>query len=94
VCADCHARIEGAQEVRLTTTGEFNAVGYEVMTAPGRATPVAPPAASDATTRCDWCGKPRSEVKKLLTGGTSHICNECVALCADILVAELGDGWR
>ena len=43
---------------------------------------------------CTWCGKQRSAVKKILTGQSGHICNECVALCSDILEAELGPDWR
>jgi ATP-dependent Clp protease ATP-binding subunit ClpX len=50
-----------------------------------------PAAAPDA---CSWCGKPGTAVKKLLGNGTVAICDECVALCADVMDAELGDGWR
>jgi hypothetical protein len=43
---------------------------------------------------CAWCGKEGSAVKKLLGNGVVAICNECVALCADVMDAELGEGWR
>jgi hypothetical protein len=43
---------------------------------------------------CTWCGKDGGAVRKLLGNGTVSICNECVALCADVMDAELGDGWR
>lgn len=35
--------------------------------------------------RCSFCGKTQDEVKKLVTSHTVYICNECVALCNDIL---------
>jgi ATP-dependent protease Clp ATPase subunit len=37
------------------------------------------------TYSCSWCGKPRHEVKKLVAGPTSYICDECVRLVCDIL---------
>ncbi len=38
--------------------------------------------------RCSFCGKPQSQVKRLVSGSGVYICNECVALCQDILTAE------
>ena len=38
--------------------------------------------------RCSFCGKTQDEVKKLVAGPTVYICNECVALCDDILKGE------
>jgi ATP-dependent Clp protease ATP-binding subunit ClpX len=38
--------------------------------------------------RCSFCGKTQDEVKKLVAGPTVYICNECVALCNDILREE------
>jgi ATP-dependent Clp protease ATP-binding subunit ClpX len=40
---------------------------------------------------CSFCGKGQSEVLKLIAGPQVYICNECVALCNEILEAELGD---
>ncbi len=34
---------------------------------------------------CSFCGKHQNEVKKLIAGPTVFVCNECVALCTDIL---------
>ncbi len=34
---------------------------------------------------CSFCGKSQSEVKMLIAGPTVYICNECVALCCDII---------
>lgn len=38
--------------------------------------------------RCSFCGKPQSQVKRLISGAGVYICDECVELCADILDAE------
>lgn len=37
---------------------------------------------------CSFCGKWQDEVKKLIAGPTTFICDECVILCFDILVVE------
>jgi ATP-dependent Clp protease ATP-binding subunit ClpX len=37
--------------------------------------------------RCSFCGKPHSQVKRLFSGHESYICNECVALCGDLIQA-------
>ncbi|MBX4134048.1 ATP-dependent protease ATP-binding subunit ClpX [Frischella sp. Ac48] len=38
---------------------------------------------------CTFCGKSQHEVKKLIAGPSSiYICNECIALCNDILQEE------
>lgn len=34
---------------------------------------------------CSFCGKHQNEVKKLIAGPTVFVCNECIALCTDIL---------
>ena len=38
--------------------------------------------------RCSFCGKPQSQVKRLISGSGVYICNECVALCQDIPASE------
>lgn len=38
--------------------------------------------------RCSFCGKPQSQVKRLISGSGVYICNECIDLCQDILAAE------
>jgi ATP-dependent Clp protease ATP-binding subunit ClpX len=43
-----------------------------------------------AKLKCTFCNKPQDEVKKLVIGPAANICNECIALCSDIL-AEEGD---
>ena len=37
---------------------------------------------------CSFCGKRRREVRKLISGPRVFICDECVALCNDILSKE------
>jgi len=38
---------------------------------------------------CSFCGKSQKEVKKLIAGPTVYICDECIALCNDIIAEEL-----
>ncbi len=40
------------------------------------------------TLRCSFCTKSRDEVKKLIAGPEVYICDECVALCNDIITEE------
>ncbi|MGN0078540.1 MAG: ATP-dependent Clp protease ATP-binding subunit ClpX [Coriobacteriales bacterium] len=37
---------------------------------------------------CSFCGKSQEEVEKLIAGEGVYICNECVQVCADIMVEE------
>jgi len=39
----------------------------------------------DGTLRCSFCGKRRDQCEKLIAGPGGYICNNCVALCDDIL---------
>jgi hypothetical protein len=86
VCGGCARRHLSTVPVRAT--GEFVVPAMPADLDSGPA-PGAPGAGS-----CTWCGKDGSAVKKLLGNGTVSICDECVALCADVMDAELGDGWR
>src|SRR6201992_1422232 len=38
---------------------------------------------------CSFCGKSQKEVKKLTAGPTVYICDECIALCNDIIAKEV-----
>lgn len=38
---------------------------------------------------CSFCGRPQSEVKKMFSSETTHICNECVTTCSAILQKEV-----
>jgi ATP-dependent Clp protease ATP-binding subunit ClpX len=37
---------------------------------------------------CSFCGKSQKDVKKLIAGPTSYICDECIELCNDIIAEE------
>jgi uncharacterized protein with PIN domain len=39
-----------------------------------------------AVARCSFCGKPRDEVRSLVPGPAVSICDECVAVCNEILI--------
>jgi hypothetical protein len=41
-----------------------------------------------ATASCTFCGKDNTEVEKLIAGPGVYICNECIALCNDIITTE------
>jgi hypothetical protein len=43
------------------------------------------PAPPPKTLYCSFCGKSQHEVRKLIAGPTVFICDECVALCVDIV---------
>ena len=40
---------------------------------------------------CSFCGKSQQEVRKLIAGPSVYVCDECVALCNDIIREELHD---
>jgi len=37
---------------------------------------------------CDFCGKSKEDVEKLIVGEHAAICNDCITLCVDILEDE------
>ena len=37
---------------------------------------------------CSFCGKRRSEVRKLISGPNVYVCDECVSLCNEIIEQE------
>jgi endopeptidase Clp ATP-binding regulatory subunit (clpX) len=41
--------------------------------------------------RCSFCGRPQSQVKRLVAGPDVYICNECVELCQDIIAEGLAE---
>ena len=43
---------------------------------------------SDHQLRCSFCGKSKDSVRRFISGPSVYICNECVALCNDILAEE------
>jgi hypothetical protein len=42
---------------------------------------------------CSFCGKARRDVRKLIAGPDVQICNECIALCNDIVLGNL-ETWE
>lgn len=40
--------------------------------------------------RCSFCGKTQDQVKKIIAGPNVYICDECVSLCHEIVMEELG----
>jgi ATP-dependent Clp protease ATP-binding subunit ClpX len=44
---------------------------------------------SHGNLQCSFCGKSQKEVKKLIAGPTVYICDECIALCNDIIAEEV-----
>ena len=43
---------------------------------------------TDKHLRCSFCGKSKESVKKFISGPNVYICNECIALCNEILSEE------
>jgi ATP-dependent Clp protease ATP-binding subunit ClpX len=41
---------------------------------------------------CSFCGKSQHEVKKLIAGPSVFVCDECIALCNDIIQEEVKSG--
>ena len=93
VCGSCYQEMRSTGAVALHATAEFAPVRPD-QEAAAREQHARARARTGEDLACTWCGKPRSQVKKLLASGDAHICNECVALCADVLESELGADWR
>ncbi len=47
------------------------------------------PVDSKGPLRCSFCGRTQDEVRKLIAGPGVYICDECVALCEDILAEDM-----
>ena len=41
--------------------------------------------------RCSFCGKPQSQVDRLIAGNGSYICDDCVRMCMSIIGGTEGD---
>lgn len=41
-----------------------------------------------STLRCSFCNQAQDEVRKLIAGPHVYICDECVAVCADMIAQE------
>jgi hypothetical protein len=60
----------------------FDELRRALMLATRRNTTWPAPSPSDA---CDFCGKLRTQVKRLISGNAHFICDECAQLTADLL---------
>ena len=43
---------------------------------------------NDRHLRCSFCGKSKDSVRKFISGPSVYICNECIALCNEILAED------
>jgi len=84
--------VAGAPD-RLVTTAEF-AIPPPPPPAEGESddfddSPPTQRIVGDRAGLCSWCGRPAESVRKLLAGPGVQICDECVALCYEVLRDEL-----
>ena len=47
------------------------------------------PLSSSPTLRCSFCGKPDSQVQRIIQGPGVCICDDCVYLCLQVLLVAL-----
>ena len=40
---------------------------------------------------CSFCGKKQAQVVKLIAGPGVYICDQCIALCTEIIEQEVGE---
>jgi hypothetical protein len=43
---------------------------------------------------CSFCAKRRQDVRRLIAGPGIYVCDECVALCVEVMEEEAGADWR
>jgi ATP-dependent Clp protease ATP-binding subunit ClpX len=55
---------------------------------PQRSTPSVFVMSHDKHLRCSFCGKSKDSVRKFISGPSVYICNECIALCNEILAED------
>jgi hypothetical protein len=72
---------------RATKTGESYAAAFRHLRARDKEKPMS---ATETLVSCSFCGKNQKMVKKLIAGPGVYICDECIALCDDILAGEAG----
>ena len=80
-----------AQQQYLAGGGPVSAVAAQAAPAaePGEKTPGKGGAGKRSKYKCSFCGKPQERVQRLIAGpGGIYICNECVALCNEIIAKQ------
>ena len=58
------------------------------MTVAGRLIRITTIMSHDKHLRCSFCGKSKDSVRKFISGPSVYICNECIALCNEILAED------
>ena len=58
------------------------------LPAPHRFPPFPSAMSHDKHLRCSFCGKSKDSVRKFISGPSVYICNECIALCNEILAED------
>jgi ATP-dependent Clp protease ATP-binding subunit ClpA len=77
----------GTKQVRETVMTTLQSYVRGSKPPPGGPTAARPePTAADAA--CSFCGKPSADVNKLVAGPGIYICDECVALCDEIIAGS------
>jgi predicted DNA-binding transcriptional regulator AlpA len=77
----------GTKQVRETVMTTLHSYVRGSKPPPGGPTAARPePTAADAA--CSFCGKPSADVNKLVAGPGIYICDECVALCDEIIAGS------
>jgi ATP-dependent Clp protease ATP-binding subunit ClpX len=46
------------------------------------------------TLMCSFCGKSKDQVIKLIAGPGVYICDQCIDLCNEIIMQEMGKETR
>ena len=46
--------------------------------------------ANESMKRCNFCGKSENKVRNMFSAGTTHICDECVLFCYDLIADQQG----
>jgi len=87
--ADTGVTVTHSQSLELTAKAfgyeNWNILAAKIEAAkPSSIAPEPEPAKGDAL-HCSFCGKSQYDVRKLIAGPNSFICDECVGLCGDII---------
>src|SRR5690606_11599332 len=75
---------------RSVQSGQPQETGRRRMNRPVGTSGTSGPSGSAGGTppRCSFCGKDAAQVRKLITGPSVHICDECVGMCNEILAED------
>jgi hypothetical protein len=80
---------------RVARTGEpYTAALRYIRTRKEGLVPSPPSSRATVIASCSFCGKDNTVLEKLIAGPGVYICNECVGLCNDILVATSAEQGR